>query len=67
MYLLIILKKRTIVKEYAITPIGIATDVVSIKSNYNTYIQKEAKLSPSKWFYTSNTENVTSLINVNEN
>ena len=33
----------------AITPAGIAINVVFIKSNSNTYIQGETKLSPSEW------------------
>lgn len=40
-------KKRTSrVKENAITPIEIATNVVFIKSDSNPYIQKVTKLSP---------------------
>lgn len=37
------------VKENAITPIEIATNVVFIKSDSNTYIQKVTKLSPIEW------------------
>lgn len=37
------------VKENAITLIEIAANVVFIKSDSNTYIQKVTKLSPIEW------------------
>ena len=39
------------VKEDAITPIGIATNVVIVECNFKTFIQQDIELSPEKWLY----------------
>lgn len=41
------------IKENATTPIGIATNVVFIKSNFKSFYQMDETLSPDKWLYTN--------------
>ena len=44
------------VKEDATTLIGIATNVVVIQSNFNSFIQQDIRLSPENWLYNTDFE-----------
>ena len=64
--------RTTRVKEDATCPIGIATNVVIIHSNFKSNYQQNSVLSPDTWLYSANDDSIADKVkdyenNLNEN